>query len=218
MIYTVKAVNGHKEWESKYGVMIAYKLDLDDDAGKLVGDVELNQVKKTPAPVVGQELDGTIGEGKFGPKFTKTPPQTGGGGGGGSRPRDPSERQSIERQVAFKGAVELVSRIELEKRDSISIKSALTDFFNHGLALIQGEAPKPIYKAPPDVPAGHGSGKSPHDHAMDELRTRYAKWAGDDPDAPAAWQNKLASMGLETPTDASDTQLEELIAFLKAPS
>lgn len=222
--YTIKAVNGQREWESKYGPMISYDLNLEDENGKAAMQIELAQKKTTAPPTVGATLTGTIDwENKYGAKFKKEQAQ-GGGGGGGGRARDPKERESIERQVALKAAVELVNGIGstgIEKPDSDYTKSALTGFFEHSLALIQGQAPpapqKPTLaeRAPTEpVPTASNGGRSPHDHAMDELRSRYVKWSGDDPDAPAAWQNKLTSMGLETPMDADDEQLDQLLEFL----
>lgn len=228
MNYTVKAVNSSREWESQAGgQMISYKLALEGD-GKLVGDVELAQKKATPAPTVGQSIDGTIESTNYGPKLKKD--FAGGGksfGGGGGRAKDPSERRSIERQVAFKGAVELVSAIASPRSDFDFTKMALTEFFNHGLHLIQADAAEliedvfpdatPLQERAPDKPtvvAGNG-GKSPHDHAMDEMRELYVAWSGDDPEAAGVWANKLTSMGIKQPTEASDEQIEELITFLK---
>jgi hypothetical protein len=229
--YTVTAVNGTRDWESKYGPMRSYTINLEGSDGQAAMNIELAQKQTTTPPSVGQSLEGTIDwDGKFGPKFKKEQGSFGGGGGAPapSAPvgkRDPGQQDSIERQVALKSAVELVNTfvsVGNQKPDSNFTKTVLTGFFDHALALIQNTpTPTPTTSMPQvsepehDRPVGAKStAVSPHDAALAELRTRYVKWSGDDPDAPAAWQNKLTSMGLETPQDADDTQLEELLKFV----
>ena len=232
MSYTVTSVNGSRDWDSKYGPMKSYKVNLKGPDGNVTNDVEVSQKSTTAAPTQGQVLEGAIEAGNYGPKFKKAQKPMG-GGGGGPRPRDPGERRSIERQVAFKGAVELVSAIPFG--DSNTTKILLTEFFNHGLHLIQADAaelinevfpgtvevsPTPLQKRAPEeaeVAASNG-GKSPVDFALDEMRSLYAAWHEKVAEAPNIWANKLASVGLKDLKQASDTQLEELIAFLKEQS
>jgi hypothetical protein len=222
--YKVTAVNGTRDWDSKYGAMRSYTINLEGSDGQAAMNVELAQKQTTTPPAPGLTLEGTIDwEGKFGPKFKKEQGQFS-GGGGGSAPspsggkRDPGQQDSIERQVALKSAVELVSAFslpEIEKLDSEYTKVLLTGFFEHVLALIQNtELPRPVTTTDAPVIGQKSAAVSPHESALTELRTRYVTWAGDDMDAPAAWANKLTSMGLETPQDATDEQLEELIRFL----
>jgi hypothetical protein len=67
--YTIKAVNPQvREYNTKFGPMKAYKLLLED----VVPPVDLSQKADTPAPTVGQTLEGTIDmSGAYGPKFKK---------------------------------------------------------------------------------------------------------------------------------------------------
>lgn len=222
MSYTIRSVNSRREWDSRYGPMVSYDIDLTDPSGMVEANVELAQKRDTPAPQAGQTLDGEIERGgKFGPKFKKAHQDRGGGGGGGGggRQRDPNERNSIERQVAFKGAVDLVVALssgENPNLDSDSTKSALTGFFNHGLALIQGQTPPPapgLHDPASTDARKNGTAISPMEGALAELRVHLNAWNA--PNAGEVWENKLASMGLKSPTEANDAQIELLIAFAK---
>jgi hypothetical protein len=226
MKYTIKAINsGPREWQSKMGgTNLSWKVDLVGEDGKLEGDVEIAQKKETPAITVGQELEGTIDHsGKYGPKFKKDYGGRPGGGGGGGRPRDPQERASIERQVAFKGAVELCVAMN-EKLDFDTTKTALTDFFNHGLALIQGDPVEKVKQVFPGTTEekkqyktmGPGKAISPRQGAIEHMRGLYKAWAENEPNAAEIWANKLASLGLQLPDEADDQQIEELISFLES--
>lgn len=107
--YEIQAVAGQpRDWNSSQGgPMKEYRIDLKDDAGAVIQNVEWSRKVSSPAPEVGQKLDGTISEGNFGPKFKQA---AAGGGGGGGRFRDPVEdaktRRSIQMQHAQKAAVE----------------------------------------------------------------------------------------------------------------
>lgn len=70
-----------KEWDSQHGPMKTYRVIFDDDNTI----VQLNQKASTPAPKVGDSIEGTVDmSGDYGPKFVKAfAPK---GGGGGSRP------------------------------------------------------------------------------------------------------------------------------------
>lgn len=228
MSYRITAVNSTREWPSKKTGQqyISYDIDLVLPDGTTEGNIELAQKKTTPAPQVGDTLEGSIDRsGSYGPKFKKAQGQGGGGarGGGGSRARDPQERASIERQVAYKGAVDLAVALcpaNPSEADFISTKTALTDFFNHGLALIQGSSQPPPPSEPPANLGRSGPGDarrsgavSPAQAALDELKDLLNRWTADN--APMLWENKLKSMGIQTPTEANDPQLEELIEFVK---
>lgn len=83
--YKITAVQPRADWEGNYGPMKAFALQLES----VDGWVSLNQVPKTPAPVVGQDLFGSItsqvknGQTFF--KFNKAKnPNYGGGSQGGS--------------------------------------------------------------------------------------------------------------------------------------
>lgn len=107
MAYTVTEVQPNpKPWRSSRGDdMLGYRLTLQNGT-ETVTNCELSQKASTPAPTVGQELDGTIDrEAQYGPKFKKA---YAGGPGGGGRPRDPKETAAIQRQHSQKVAAMIV--------------------------------------------------------------------------------------------------------------
>lgn len=95
-----------RPWDStKGGPMKSYRVEVRDEQGTLIPNVEWARKADSPPPAVGQKLEGTLDtSGQYGPKFKAA--QTGGGSGGGGRPRDPAERRSIQMQHAQKCAVE----------------------------------------------------------------------------------------------------------------
>lgn len=103
MNYTITSVGDPRSWTGKFGPMLSYDLRLEGEQET----VELAQKPTTQAPVLGQTIEGTIDRtGPHGPKLKKAQPM---GGSGGGRPKDPDLDHRIARQVAFKGAIELVA-------------------------------------------------------------------------------------------------------------
>lgn len=112
--YTVSHVaENTREWSSQQGgPMVAYKMTVKDPTGAEVTNVEWSRKKDSPAPKVGETVDGEIAtqtvDTRNGPmqvrKFKKA--QQGGFGGGGYRPRDPAETAAIQRQHSQSVAVE----------------------------------------------------------------------------------------------------------------
>ena len=80
--YTVEGVTGTREFESKNGPLISYKLTIKGDDG-YQGPAEIAQKPATPAPTPGQSIEGTLDKSnpKFPPKLKKAM-----GAGGGGRP------------------------------------------------------------------------------------------------------------------------------------
>lgn len=148
--YTIREVIGQPNaWSSqKGGPMLSYSLDVTGDDG-FTGQVELNQKDSTPAPTVGQVIDGTLDKSnpKYAPKLKKAPPQGGGFGGGGPRAgKSKADQDSIERAVAYKGAIELACATppmdDTKARNSAEQMEALVSrFFSFSLILLQGETP-----------------------------------------------------------------------------
>lgn len=134
-IYTVEAITGNREFESKYGPLKSYKVRISGDDG-FSGEAEITQKPTTAAPTVGQAIEGTLDKSnpKFPPKLKKAQVQSGGFSGGGKPNKD---SKSIERQVAFKGAVEIVVAM-LGAGQEVALAETLTRYFDHGLGLIQG--------------------------------------------------------------------------------
>ena len=94
--YTVTQLVDTKTWEGQHGPMVTYSLDVSDPSGKATR-VQMNQKPTSPAPAVGQIIEGTLEpNGSFPMKLKKAPPAF--GGGGGSRPMDPKVQAQIIRQ------------------------------------------------------------------------------------------------------------------------
>lgn len=94
--YTVLEVDPNvRDWQSQAGgPMKAYRIKLRDPEGKEIPLVEWSRKTNSPAPTVGETVEGTLESTSFGTKFKKA--QTNGFGGG--RPRDPKESARIIRQ------------------------------------------------------------------------------------------------------------------------
>lgn len=142
-IYTVEAITGEREFESKYGPLKSFKVKLSGDDG-FSGEAEITQKPTTAPPTVGQAIEGTLDKSnpKFPPKLKKA---MGGGGGGFKMAGKPSKDSvSIERQVAFKGAVEIIVAMLRSGQElpDPAIAATMTRFFDHGLGLIQGTPSK----------------------------------------------------------------------------
>lgn len=233
MIYTVKQVTSQNTWEGSHGPMVSYKMEVSDSNGNQQ-TVELNQKPDTPAPSQGQEIDGFLEPSKrdgFPPKLKKTPKAAGGGfGGGKGKPRDPAERASIERQVAFKGAVELCAA-GAHSMEVDALNERLAALFHHGLSLIQhtpdpvanvqsvfpgaSELPARYGKSDPKTDARRNNPVSPAQGALNELKTHLQTWMNKDSQAQEKYQLKLSALGLLSAKEADDPQLEELIEFVK---
>lgn len=119
MIYTIKAASVKRELpDGKFGPAIVYNLSLEGEDGK-GATADWFTKTSTPAPQVGDKLEGDVVPNKFGNGFDFKKAQAGGafGGGGGPRPSDPKQLKSIQGQVAVKAAVD-IARIALESGQS----------------------------------------------------------------------------------------------------
>lgn len=132
--FTIDSVQDYpREWNStKGGPMLSYKINVTDEAGAKTLAVEWARKKDSPAPVVGQTLDGAIEPTDYGPKFKAAQGSFGGGGGG--RQRDPKETAAIQRMAAHKAAVGLIQAkaqagLATEEDFKPSKVAALTDWF-----------------------------------------------------------------------------------------
>jgi hypothetical protein len=78
--YTVSAVHPDtKSYEGKYGTMVTYKVKFAEDADT----IEISRKPSSPAPKVGDELEGVVNTTDYGKKFKQDFTQ---GQGGGGRP------------------------------------------------------------------------------------------------------------------------------------
>lgn len=98
--YTIEQVTGQREWAGKDGgTFVSYKLVLKD-----VGPAELTQKPSTPAPTVGQVVEGTLEPPKnpaFPPKLRKAQQ-----GGGGFRGKSPEDQRMIVHQHSQTAAIQ----------------------------------------------------------------------------------------------------------------
>lgn len=100
--FVVKKVSEPKEFEGQYGKMSTYTL-----MGELDGEldsVQLNTKSSSPAPKIGDELEGTVETTQYGKKFKKSAPQGSGGGYSGGK-SDPETQSAIIRQNALTNSV-----------------------------------------------------------------------------------------------------------------
>lgn len=103
--YTIAAFDGPpRDWEYQGNNFRSYYCKFEGDERR----IEIAQKPETPAPNIGDTLTGVITDKNGYFKFKKARQGGGFGGNGGSRPRDPQERESIERQVAAKVASDLL--------------------------------------------------------------------------------------------------------------
>lgn len=97
--YTITAVSPNvRDWTaSQGGAMKEYRVHLRDGQDKLVQNVEWSRKASSPAPTVGQQIEGELQDkGQYGFKLKVAP--GGRGGGYGPRPEDPKRAATITRQ------------------------------------------------------------------------------------------------------------------------
>lgn len=217
--YTITSVNGRREFESKYGPLVSYKLTIKGDDG-YEGEAEMTRKPESPAPQQGEQVEGTLDKSnpKYPPKLKRAP-----GGGvarsGGGRPSKDSE--SIERQVAFKGAVELIVAT-LDPADTMPedlVCERMTRYFNHGLSLIQNKAPMadPVAAIKDTFQAVEVE----QPVSDKELGAAYRTWSAtksaegvSENDAHKLIQQKKLALGITEMADASTQQRRDFLAFL----
>jgi hypothetical protein len=79
--------------------MNSYRVHLKGPDGQVVQNVELAQKNSSPAPTVGQQLEGNVDQGEYGLKFRKSF-----GGGQPTRAKSPQEQAAIQRMHLQKTA------------------------------------------------------------------------------------------------------------------
>ena len=221
-IYTITSVNGRREFESKYGPLVSYKLTIKGDDG-YEGEAEMTRKPESTAPQQGEQVEGTLDKSnpKYPPKLKRAPGGSPGGvprSGGGRTSKD---SESIERQVAFKGAVELIVAT-LDPADTMPeelVCERMTRYFNHGLSLIQKKAPmadpvaaiKDTFKAV----------EVEQPITDKELGDAYRKWSAakaavgiDENESHKRIQQKKLALGINEMADASNEQRQAFLSFL----
>lgn len=103
--YEVVHLGEVRNWTStKGGPMLAYRIDLRSLDGTIIHDAEWSRKPDSPAPAIGQSIEGDIEQTNYGPKF-RPAQQPGGARGGG---RSIAERHEIAMQHAQKCAVTIL--------------------------------------------------------------------------------------------------------------
>ncbi len=102
MAYVIRTVGPTESFKTQYGQMTKYTVQFEgaDDW------VQINQKPESPAPKIGDSLDGTVETSQYGLKFKRAQNAPGGPGRGSSN--DPATRTSIERQSSVNAAVTVV--------------------------------------------------------------------------------------------------------------
>jgi len=132
--------------------MIDYKLFVKKDGGEDL-EVTVTQKPESGPPKIGETITGTTTTNEYGTKLKREfigaggPAPSGGSGGGGG-----NNDAAIRRAVAFKGAVEIVSKVVLDnqQRDAcVEPIRALTDAFDDILREQDIAPPKEEIKVHP---------------------------------------------------------------------
>lgn len=230
--YQVKAVTSKREFESKYGPLMSYKVQLVGDDG-FEGEAEITQKPTTTAPAKGQVIEGTLDKSnpKYPPKLKKAQGAGGGRPGGGARA--PKDTDSIERQVAYKGAVELAVAFGSNPEEG---RQLLPEFFALSIALIQdkkevspAETVKAVFpgaKEVDDTQAKEAFGKvfptGPKPEIDREaLINAYKGWVNvmtatehSDEEIAKTFETKKTALGIGNMDDATAEQRAELHEYL----
>lgn len=210
--YTIEAIKSDREFESKYGPLKSYKVQIKGDDG-FDGEAEITQKPTTPAPQVGQQIEGTLDTSnpKFPPKLKKA--QGGGAPRGGSK--SPKDTDSIERQVAYKGAVELAVAFG---KDAESAKQVLSDMFEVSVALIQGKKGDPVAVAQSVFPGAKEVGP---EITREQVVSAYKGWVNvmtahenDAETIAKTFEMKKTALGIANLDDASQDQRKALMEYL----
>lgn len=145
-----KIVNSMRtgEFDSKFGKMVKYTVQLEDENEA----VELVQKPDSPEPKSGDVIEGTIENTQYGRKFKKE--RSGGFGGSKS---DPATQKAIIRQNALTNAVNYcIAKANLDKNYELSGKGVIqvaTYFakYSEGLVTVVTENEKPEGKVDDEV-------------------------------------------------------------------
>lgn len=143
MTYTIKLVTPEvRDYSTQYGDMKSYKLILNEMYDPNLSDfeqtvVELSQKASTPAPKVGDKLEGTVDmSGQFGPKFKKdyAGGARPGGGGGPTRTSDP---KTFYISYAKDIMVAIITAGHAGKPEQITYSDVIEQVAEQGLRLME---------------------------------------------------------------------------------
>lgn len=131
---TLTAIHGKREWDSKFGPMTTYTVEVEG----LTGRHELNQKRESAAPTIGMELLAHVEDGGTWPDGSPKPPkikkaqQQGAGFGGGAKgPRyTPEEIANFEAIGRIKGRCHAQAQA-LAYANMQATRGKLPDTFKH---------------------------------------------------------------------------------------
>lgn len=210
--YTITAVNGQREFDSKYGPLVSYKLTITGDDG-YEGEAEMTRKPESPAPQQGETIEGTLDRSnpRFPPKLKKA--QGGGAPRGGGRPNKDSD--SIERQVAYKGAVEMAVAFAGNADEG---KKLLPELFELSVGLIQGKASDPVETIKKVFP---GAQEEKPSITRKEVIAAYQQWVAvqaaegkSDDQIAKLFETKKTALGIGDLDNAAEDQKAALMSFL----
>lgn len=211
--YQITAVNGKREFESKYGPLVSYKINIKGDDG-YEGEAEITRKPESPAPSQGETIEGTLDRSnpRFPPKLKKAP---GGGAGAPRGARSAKDSDSIERQVAYKGAVEMAVAFA---KDADEGKALLPDLFELSVGLIQGKASDPVETVKQVFP---GAKEETQPITRKEVIDAYHQWVNvqaatgkSGEEIANLFETKKTALGIGDLDEASEDRKAELLAFL----
>ncbi len=212
--YEITAVTGKREFESKFGPLVSYKLTVKGDDG-YEGEAEMTRKPESPAPAQGETIEGTLDRSnpRFPPKLKKAQAGSGGPPRGGGRSAKDSD--SIERQVAYKCAVELVVAFAINADEG---KALLPELFELSVGLIQGKASDPVEAVKQAFP---GTQEVPPSISRKQLVDAYQGWVNvqtgtgkTDEEIARLFETKKTALGIGDLDTATASSKAELLDFL----
>lgn len=205
--YTIEKIAGKREFDSKHGPLVSYKVEITGDDG-FSGIAEITQKPATPPP--SGTIEGTLDKSnpQYPPKLKKAQQQ----GGGKGRPK--ADEAEIRKAVAYKGAVEIVAALITHGTDR-DPEADIERFFHHGLGLLEGKTEthiKATYTPPPEAtaPGKEELVKGYHHY----INVKSAK--GVEPeDARKHLELKKTELGITEVDAATPEQKAKLLAFFQ---
>jgi hypothetical protein len=215
--YKVDSVVGKREFETKNGPLVSYKMQVTGDDG-FSGIAELVQKPATSVPTEGQTIEGTLDKSNpnFPPKLKKAQQ----GQGGAPKGKSKQDEEAIARAVAYKGAVELVAASIPPgfPPDVVAARQMIEDYFNHGLTLLQNGPLPPLKQVGTPHPATPDPGPS-----KEELTKGYHAYMNgataigqSQEEATQNLKLKKTALGIDSVEAASPEQKQQLIEFFNS--
>lgn len=234
--YKVLEVVRVDDWSGQYGPMKGYQLRVEGPDGEL--EVDHNRKPDSNPPQTGEVIQGHLEDGKYRKKLKKDQQQSTSTDGRKGRQRDSDLDHRIARQVAFKGAVELMAASppvhgeDETKAPSLyneTVIARIASLVEALLPIIEGpdSLPKqtqqlaqalstpPTERSKPDTGAfGPDNGAIPTP-TKETLTAAFKEYeAREGPEAQKKVQLKLASLGIASTEEMTDEDARKVMEFL----